>query len=86
VVAKDFDVSVSISTPLLSVSTWDISIARDLINHELTKHVDVDAHFTQSQVQDGIIALQNVFKALVDRFLHEDSDSRPLILHLQTQC
>jgi hypothetical protein len=86
VVAKDFDVSVSISTPLLSVSTWDISIARDLINHELTKHVDVDAHFTQSQVQDGIIALQYVFKALVDRFLHEDSDSRPLILHLQTQC
>jgi hypothetical protein len=86
VVAKDFDVSVSISTPLLSVGTWDISIARDLINHELTKHVDVDAHFTQSQVQDGIIALQYVFKALVDRFLHEDSDSRPLILPLQTQC
>jgi hypothetical protein len=48
VVAKDFDISVSISTPLLSVSTWDINIARDLINHELTKHVDVDAHFTQS--------------------------------------
>jgi hypothetical protein len=86
VVAKDFDVSVSISTPLLSVGTWDISIARDLINHELTKHVDVDAYFTQSQVQDGIIALQYVFKALVDRFLHEDSDSCPLILPLQTQC
>jgi hypothetical protein len=43
---EDFGVSVSIPTPLLSDSTRAISIARDPIKHELTKHVDVDAHFT----------------------------------------
>jgi hypothetical protein len=44
----DFGISVSMSTPLLSDSTGAISIARDPVKHELTKHVGVDAHFTQS--------------------------------------
>jgi hypothetical protein len=57
---EDFDVSVSMPTPLLSNSTWAISIARDPVKHELTKHVGVDAHFTRSQVQDGVVALQYV--------------------------
>jgi hypothetical protein len=57
---EDFGVSVSMPTPLLSDSTWAISIARDLVKHELTKHIGVDAHFTQSQVQDGVGALQYV--------------------------
>jgi hypothetical protein len=57
---EDFGVSVSMSTPLLSDSTGAISIARDSIKHELTKHVGVDAHFTRSQVQDGVVALQYV--------------------------
>jgi hypothetical protein len=43
---EDFSVSVSMSTLLLSDSTEDISITRDPIKHELTKHVGVDAHFT----------------------------------------
>jgi hypothetical protein len=43
---EDFGVSVSMSTPLLSDSTGAINIAHDPIKHELTKHVDVDAHFT----------------------------------------
>jgi hypothetical protein len=43
---EDFSVSVSMSTPLLSDSTWAISIARDPVNYELTKHVGVYAHFT----------------------------------------
>jgi hypothetical protein len=43
---EDFGVSISISTPLLFDSTWAISIARDPIKHELTKHISVDAHFT----------------------------------------
>jgi hypothetical protein len=47
---EDFGVSVSMSTPLLSDSTGAISIARDLVKHELTKHVVVDAHFIRSQV------------------------------------
>jgi hypothetical protein len=42
---EDFGVSVSILTPLLSDSTWAISIARDPVKQELTKNVGVDAHF-----------------------------------------
>jgi hypothetical protein len=57
---EDFSVSVSMPTPLLSDSTWAISIARDPIKHELTKHVGVNAHFTRSQVHDGVVALQYV--------------------------
>jgi hypothetical protein len=45
---EDFGVSVSMLTPLLSNSTGAISIARDPVKHELTKHVGVDAHFTRS--------------------------------------
>jgi hypothetical protein len=33
---------------LLSNITKTISIARDPIKHELTKHIGVDAHFTRS--------------------------------------
>jgi hypothetical protein len=43
---EDFGVSVSMLTPLLSDSTGAISIARDPVKHELTKHVGVDDHFT----------------------------------------
>jgi hypothetical protein len=57
---EDFSVSVSMSTSLLSDSTGAISIARDPLKHELTKHVGVDIHFTRSQVQDGVVALQYV--------------------------
>jgi hypothetical protein len=57
---ENFGVSVSVPTPLLSDSTWAISIARDFVRHELTKHIGVDTHFTRSQVQDGVVALQYV--------------------------
>jgi hypothetical protein len=57
---EDFGVSVSMSTPLLSDSTGTISIACDLIKHELTMHIGVDAHLTRSQIQDGVVALQYV--------------------------
>jgi hypothetical protein len=43
---ENFGVSVSMSTPLLSDSIRDINIACDPVKHELTKHTDVDAHFT----------------------------------------
>jgi hypothetical protein len=45
---EDFGVSVCMPTPLLSDSIGDISIARDPIKHELTKHIGVDAYFTRS--------------------------------------
>jgi hypothetical protein len=57
---KDFDVFVSIPTSLLSNNTCAISIACDPIKHELTKHIVIDAHFIQSQVQDDIVAPQYV--------------------------
>jgi hypothetical protein len=42
----DFGISVSMPTSLLSDSTEAISITRDPVKHELTKHIGVDAHFT----------------------------------------
>jgi hypothetical protein len=47
-----------------------ISIAHDLVKYELTKYVDVDAHFTRSHAQDGVVALQYVSSEfqLVDFF------------------
>jgi hypothetical protein len=43
---EDVDVSVSITTHLLSDSIGAISIIHDPIKYELTKHIGVDAHFT----------------------------------------
>jgi hypothetical protein len=40
----------SMSTPLLSDSICAISIACDLIKNEFTKHIDVDAYYTRSQI------------------------------------
>jgi hypothetical protein len=44
-------------TPLLSDSTCAISITRDPLKHELTKHIGVDAFYTRANVQDQVIAL-----------------------------
>ena len=57
---EDFGVSATTSTPLLSDSTGAISIARDPVKHELTKHIGVDAHFVRAAVQDQTLALHNV--------------------------
>jgi hypothetical protein len=43
---ENFGVSISIPIPLLSDSTWAISITRNPVKHELTKHIGVDAHIT----------------------------------------
>ncbi|CAM8979888.1 unnamed protein product [Rhodiola kirilowii] len=56
---EDFGVIASGPTPLFS-DTGAISIARDPVKHELTKHIGVDASYMRSQVQDQIIALQYV--------------------------
>jgi hypothetical protein len=55
---EDFVVSVSMLTPFLFDSTWAISIAHDPVKLELTKHIGVDAHFMQSYVKNGVVALQ----------------------------
>jgi hypothetical protein len=45
-------VSVTTPTSLLSDSTGAISIVRDLVKHELTKHIGVDGSFVRIAVQD----------------------------------
>ena len=58
--------SLSFSSPPLFCSSTSpllhppgaISIARDPVKHELTKHIGVDASYTRSQVQDRVITLQ----------------------------
>jgi hypothetical protein len=45
-----FGVFVSMPTPLLFGSTGAISITRNAVKYELTKHIGVDAHFTRSRV------------------------------------
>jgi len=57
---EDFGVMASTPTPLSSDSTGAISIARDPVKHELTKHIGVDASYMRSQVHDQIVALQYV--------------------------
>jgi len=57
---EDFGVSVDAPTPLLSDSTGAISIARDPVKHELTKHIGVDAFFVRAAVQDQVLTLHYV--------------------------
>jgi hypothetical protein len=56
----DFGVPVTTPTPLLSDSTGAISIARDPVKHELTKHIGVDAFYARANVQDQVIVLHFV--------------------------
>ena len=57
---EDFGVTVSTPTPLSSDSTGAISIARDPVKHELTKHIGVDASYMRSQAHDVVVALRYV--------------------------
>ncbi|CAM8902534.1 unnamed protein product [Rhodiola kirilowii] len=54
---EDFTVSMSAPTQLLSDSTGAISIVRDPVKQELTKHIGVDASYVRSQVHDQVFAL-----------------------------
>jgi hypothetical protein len=53
----DFGVVLSSSTPAHCDSIGAISIAQDLVKHELTKHVGVDCFYVRSAIHDKIIAL-----------------------------
>ncbi|KAE8800338.1 Peptide chain release factor 1 [Hordeum vulgare] len=61
---QDFGVSVTTPTLLLSDSTGAISIARDPVKHELTKHIGIDAFYVCVAVQDQVIGLQYVSSKL----------------------
>ena len=44
-------------TPLHCDSIGALQIVADLVKHELTKHIGVDAHFTRCCVHDQIVSL-----------------------------
>jgi hypothetical protein len=50
---KDFGVSVSMPTSLMSDNTGVISITRDLVKHELTKHIGVHAYCLLYTITDS---------------------------------
>jgi hypothetical protein len=56
----DFGVPATGPTPIFSDSTGAISIARDPVKHELTKHIGVDVFYMRSQVHDQVVALHYV--------------------------
>jgi hypothetical protein len=56
----DFRVFVTTPTTLLSDSTCAISITRDPVKRELTKHIGADAFYTRASVQDQVIAFHYV--------------------------
>ena len=53
----DFGISCAAATPLLCDNTGAIQIANDLVKHELTKHIGVDAFFTRSHCHQHTIDL-----------------------------
>ncbi|WVZ81349.1 hypothetical protein U9M48_028736 [Paspalum notatum var. saurae] len=62
----DFGVSVFIPTPFLTDSTGAISIARDLVKHELTKHMGVDAYYTRKDIAPSCRLTSELFLLTVE--------------------
>jgi hypothetical protein len=56
----DLGISCDVVTPLLCDNTGAIQIANDLMKHELTKHIGVDAFFTRSHYHQKTISFQYV--------------------------
>ncbi|WVZ60284.1 hypothetical protein U9M48_010330 [Paspalum notatum var. saurae] len=56
----DFGVSCLYRLLFLTDKTGAISIARDPVKHELTKHIGVDAYYTRARVRDDVITLRYV--------------------------
>jgi hypothetical protein len=67
----DFGVCADAPTPLFSDSTGAISIARDPVKHELTKHIGVDASFVRTdQVMPSELQLADFFTKANSRAQH----------------
>jgi len=71
---EDFAVMSSTPNPLSSHSTNTLSIAWNLVKHELTKQICVDASYMRSHVHDQIVANQGTHKGSTQ------------LLPFQTQC
>ena len=52
----DFGVSLTTSMHVHCDNTGAISIAHDLMKHQLTKHIGIDCFYVQSAVQDHVVS------------------------------
>jgi len=57
---QDLGVLITSPTPLHCDSIGALQIVADLVKHELTKHIGVDAHFTRYSVRDRTISLHSL--------------------------
>ena len=53
---KDFDLELD-SVPLFCDNTSAISIAKNLVQHSRTKHIDIRYHFLRDRVEKGDVVL-----------------------------
>lgn len=56
----EFNVPSLIHVPIHCDNLAAIHIARNIVFHERTKHVEIDCHFVREKLQDGLISLEHI--------------------------
>lgn len=57
---KDIGVRIELPTPLMCDNKASISISENHVQHDRTKHVEIDRHFIKEKLEGGIIELSFV--------------------------
>ena len=57
-----------------------ISIAKSLVHHDSTKHVEIDCHFMEEKLDSGIAALEYIPSGMQIANIPRDSPSQPMRL------
>ena len=57
---REINVEVQDSVKMFSDSQAAISIAKNLVHHDRTKHIEIDRHFISEKVNNGIVQLSYV--------------------------